>query len=130
MEVTTKCDEQIQYALHAKPMFACLLEKHEWVDAQLFSINWKAIGLINNRLSKDQSIRTTKMMHNRLNVGHQKVKITKNEEAGTCPCCGDAHEDQDHLYQCAHAESRPHTPRCPIAAIDFALGCAEAICIV
>ena len=28
MEVTTKCDEQIQYALHAKPMFAYLLERY------------------------------------------------------------------------------------------------------
>ena len=46
------------------------------------------------------------MMHNWLNVGHQKVKITKNAEAGTCPCCGSAHESQDHLYQCTHAEMK------------------------
>ena len=46
------------------------------------------------------------MMHNWLNVGHQKAKITKNAEAGTCPCCGSAHESQDHLYQCTHAEMR------------------------
>ena len=45
-------------------MFAYLLEKHEWVDVQLSSINWKAIGLIKIRLSKDQSTRTTEMMHN------------------------------------------------------------------
>ena len=64
MEVMTKCDEQVQYALHAKPMFACLLEKYEWVDAQLSSINWRAIGLIKNRLPKDHSIRTTKITHN------------------------------------------------------------------
>ena len=46
------------------------------------------------------------MMYNWLNVGHQKAKITKNEEAGTCLCCGDAHESQDHLYQCTHTEMR------------------------
>ena len=58
--------------------------RYEWVDAKFSSINWRAIGLIKNRLSMDQSIRTTKMMHNWLNVGHQKVKIARNEEAGTC----------------------------------------------
>ena len=46
------------------------------------------------------------MMHNWLNVGHQKVKITKIAEAGTCPCYGSAHESQDHLYQCTHAEMK------------------------
>ena len=56
MEVTTKCDEQIQYALYEKPMFAYLPERYEWVDTQLSSINWKAIGLAKNSLSKDQSI--------------------------------------------------------------------------
>ena len=106
MEVTTKCDEQIQYALYAKPMFAYLLERYEWVDAQLSSINWRAIGLAKSRLSKDQSIRATKIMHNWLNVGHQKVKITRNPEAGTCPCYGSAHETQEHLYQCSHAEMK------------------------
>ena len=88
-------------------MFAYLLDRYEWVDTQIPPINWKAIGLVKNRLSKDKSIRTTKMMHNWLNMGHQKVKITRNEEAGTCPCCGSAHETQDHLYQCARAEMRP-----------------------
>ena len=34
-----KCDEQVQYALHAKPMFVYLLERYEWVDTQLSSIN-------------------------------------------------------------------------------------------
>ena len=106
MKVTTICDEQVQYALHAKPMFAYLLEKYAWVDAQLSSINWRAIGLIKNRLSTDKSIRTTKMMHNWLNVGHQKVKLTRNEGAGPCPCCGSAYEIQDHLYQCTHAEMK------------------------
>ena len=77
MEVTTKCDEPIQYALHAKPMFAHLLEQYEWVDTstQLSSINWRSIGLVKNRLSKDQSIRTTKMIHNWLNVGAHVVEV-------------------------------------------------------
>ena len=87
-------------------MFSYLLERYEWVDAQLSSINWRAIGLVKNRLSKDQSIRTSKMMHNWLNVGHQKAKIARNKEVGVCPCCGDAHESQDHLYQCVHANMR------------------------
>ena len=72
-EVITKFDEQIQYAVHSKSMFQYLCERHEWVDGQLSTINWKAIGLIKNRLSKDQSIRTSKMMHTWLNLGHQKA---------------------------------------------------------
>ena len=83
-------------------MFAYLLERYEWVDAQLSSTNWRAMGLIKNRLSKNQSIQATKTMHNRLNVGHQKVTITGNSEVGTCPCCCSAHETEDHLYQCAY----------------------------
>ena len=76
------------------------------MDAQLSSISWKAICLIKNRLSKNQSIKTTKIMHNWLNVGRQKAKIERNEEACACPCCGDAHEDQDHIYQCDHAKMK------------------------
>ena len=44
-EVTTKMDEQIQYAAHSPSMFQYLCERHEWVDGQLSTINWRAIGL-------------------------------------------------------------------------------------
>ena len=45
LDVTTKMDEQIHFAIHAPGMFEYLCERFEWVDTQLFGINWKAIGL-------------------------------------------------------------------------------------
>ena len=53
LEVTTKMDEQIHYAIHAPKMFEYLCERFEWVDAQLSGVNWKAIGLTKRQLSRD-----------------------------------------------------------------------------
>ena len=77
LEVTTKMDEQIHYAVHALEMFEYLCERFKSFDAQLSGVNWKAIGLAKRRLSHDQSIRTSKMMHVWLNIGKQKAHITK-----------------------------------------------------
>lgn len=46
------------------------------------------------------------MMHHWLNIGHQKMKISKIENDGICPCCGTAHEDQDHLFKCTNEDAR------------------------
>ena len=58
------------------------------------------------RLSHSQSIRVSKMMHLWLNLGHQKMKISKIEKDGICPCCGTEHEDQDHLFKCENEDTR------------------------
>ena len=91
-------DEQIHYAAHAPEMFKYLCERFEWVDAQLSGVNWKAIGLAKRRLSHDQSIRTSKMMHLWLNIGKQKARITRRAADAKCSCCGHELEDQLHLY--------------------------------
>ena len=65
-------------------------------------MNWKAISLAKRRLSHDQSIRTSKMMHLWLNIGKQKARITKRAADAACPCCGNGLEDQIHLYTCKH----------------------------
>ena len=46
------------------------------------------------------------MMHHWLNLGHQKMKISKAEQDGTCPCCGTEHEDQDHLFKCKNEDTK------------------------
>ena len=63
LEITTKMDEQIHYAVYAPKMFEYLCERFEWVDAQLLGVNWKTIGLAKRWLSHNQSIPTSKMMH-------------------------------------------------------------------
>ena len=56
-----------------------LYEHFEWVDAQLSGVNWKAIGPAKRRLSHDQSIRTSKMMHLWLSIGKQKARIMRRQ---------------------------------------------------
>ena len=98
--VTTEVDAPINFAAHSNNQFQYLRQKIEWTDSQLTAINWKAIGAAKRRLKRAASIRTTKMMHEWLNIGEQKAKMHQDD---TCPCCGDAIEDQLHLYRCSHA---------------------------
>ena len=95
--VTSKINEQIQYAAQAPAMFEYIMDRFEWTDGQCSMVNWTAIGRKKKRLRREQSIRTSKMMYEWTNVGKQKAKMGKDE---TCPCCGIAAEDQLHLYQC------------------------------
>ena len=80
LEITTKMDEQLHYAAHAPKMFEYLCERFEWVDAHLSGANWEAIGLAKRRLSHDQPIQTSKMMHLWLNIGKQKACIKKGQQ--------------------------------------------------
>lgn len=59
-EVTTKMNDQIQYAASAEPMFKFLCKRFEWTDQQPQEINWRAIGLMKRRLSHSQSIQISK----------------------------------------------------------------------
>ena len=104
LEVTTKMDEQIHYAVHTPGMFEYLGERFEWVDARLSGVNWKVTGLAKQRSSHDQRIRTSKMMHLWLNISKQKAHITKRSADAACPCCGHELEDQVRLYTCSHAK--------------------------
>ena len=102
LEVTTKMNEQLHYAIHDPQMFEYLCECLEWVDAQLSGVNWKAIGLAKRRLPHDQFIQTSKMMHLWLNIGKQKAHITKRAADTASPYFGHELEDQNHLYTCKH----------------------------
>ena len=73
----------------------------EWTDTQLDSVNTRGIGRAKSRVNLQQSIRTSKMMYDWLNVGKQKSKMGKE---GRCPCCGECEEDQLHLYHCKNEE--------------------------
>jgi len=101
--VTTKMDEQIQYAAHAGPMLEYIQQKFEWTHQQTDGINWKGIRLAKRRLKRHESIRTSKMMHDWLNVGKQKGYM---KQETICPCCGTEEEDTIHLYHCQHEEMR------------------------
>ena len=101
--LTTEMAEQIEYAAHAPDMFVYLQGKYKWTDNQLHSINWKAIRLAKRRLTRRVSIRTSKMLHEWLNVGRKKAKLKQDS---TCPCCGLEEEDHVHLYHCSHAGMR------------------------
>ena len=79
-----------------------LCDRFEWTHRQIRDINWRAVEMAKKRLDKTRSIRTSKMMHHWLPIGHQTERVTGIHSDGTCPCCGKAHEDQDHLFTCQH----------------------------
>ena len=87
-------------------MFKYLCDKFEWTDRQTSEINWKAMGLAKRRLTHAESIRISKLMHEWLNVGKQKERIHGSATDALCPCCGTAHEDQDHMFQCQSEPTR------------------------
>jgi hypothetical protein len=98
--VTTDMDNQIRMAGQSKRMLEYAADKFGWTDNQAqATVNWRAIGRAKRRLKLSQSIRTSKMMYDWLNVGSQKAKMGGD---GTCPCCGSAEEDQLHLYRCSN----------------------------
>ena len=97
--VTTQMNEQIQYAAQAPEMIKYICKVHEWTEDQFKSINMRGVGRAKKRLTLYQSIRTSKMMFDWLNVGKQKQKMHQD---GTCPCCGETTEDWEHLYHCSN----------------------------
>ncbi|KAL7524216.1 hypothetical protein ACHAWF_000866 [Thalassiosira exigua] len=70
--VTTKIDEQIQYAAPGIDNLTYVRDKYEWTDNNILSINWKAIQESKNRLDTSDNIRISKLMHGWLNVGRKK----------------------------------------------------------
>ena len=70
------------------------------------SINFKAISLAKARLSHASSIRVSKMMHEWLNIGHQKERISGSATDALCPCCGLQHEDENHMFCCPSTSMR------------------------
>lgn len=79
--VTTKLNEQIQYAAQAPAMFEYIREKFEWTDGQCSCVNWKAIGTAKKRLRRSSSITKSKLMYGWLNVGSQKRRWVKKIHA-------------------------------------------------
>ena len=68
-------EEQIQQEAHEKKLKEYIKNKYEWTDANMDSINWKAVGHAKRRLKLNKTIRISKFMHEWLNVGKQKQKI-------------------------------------------------------
>ena len=115
--VTTEMKEQIRTAVHARN--ACLYSEGNGVDGQAacggqYTGN---IGCAKKRLPLAQSIRTTKMLFDWLNVGEQKRRMKKD---GTCPCCGVEEEDFLHMYHCTN-ERMQQTFREAICTLKSAL---------
>lgn len=102
--VTTDMDEQIQVAAHGKAACEYLQEKYEWTDNMMVSIHWQGIRHGLRRKKRHEHIRLSKMTIGWLNVGRQKLKITKEDGAELCPCCGEVEEDFLHLYHCPNQE--------------------------
>ena len=100
--VTTNLNEQIQHAMYSEKMSTYLCDRFEWTHRQIECINWRAIEMAKKRLDKTRSNRISKIMHHWLPKGHQTARVTGIHSDGTCPCCGGAHEDQDHLFTCQH----------------------------
>ena len=46
------------------------------------------------------------MMHEWLNVGYQKERISGSATDALCPCCGLQHVDQSHMFRCPSASVR------------------------
>ena len=118
--ITSRLEEGIQSARYSEEMHDYIRERFEWTDQQTSMINWRAVGLAKKRLTHDRSIRISKMMHNWLNVGHQKERIHGSATDALCPCCGIKHEDQDHMFQC-QSESTRKAVNTGIAAMKKAL---------
>jgi len=98
--VTTDINDQIRMAGHSKKMLEYAADKFGWTDNQVqATVNWTAIGRAKRRQKLSQSVRTTKLMYDWLNVGSQKAKMGGD---GICPCCGVEEEDQLHLYRCTN----------------------------
>ena len=116
--ITTKLNEQIKYAMYSDRMLKYLCDRFEWTDRQIECINWQAIEMAKRRLDRTRSIWTSKMMHHWLPIGHQTARVTGISSDGSCPCCGRAHEDQDHLFTCHQQTAK--------AARDEAAGSIEA----
>ncbi|KAL7550562.1 hypothetical protein ACHAWF_015354 [Thalassiosira exigua] len=104
--VTTEMEDQIQFRAHEEALRTYVMTKYEWTPEMHACVNWRAIGTAKNRLKMNRNIRTSKLMHNWLNVGKQKKKIEQVIHDGKCPCCGTEDEDQEHLYTCTHPKMR------------------------
>ena len=117
--ITSRLEETIQSARYSEEMYEYIRERFEWTDQQTSVIEWKAIGLAKKRLTHAEPIRVSEMMHNWLNVGHQKERIHGSATDVLCPCCGTEHEDQDHMFQC-QSESTRRAVDTGIAAMEKA----------
>ena len=104
--VITNLDKRIQLALYGDDMISYLQDKYKWTKSETDSINFKDISLAKARLPHASSICVSKMMHEWLNVGHQKEQISGSATDALCPCCGLQHEDQNHMFRCPSASVR------------------------
>ena len=79
-------------------------KKYDWTDEQANQHNnWRVLGRAKQSLKLNDSIWTSKLLFDWLNVGSQKQKFG---ESSKCPCCDADVEDQMHLYTCNHPEMK------------------------
>ena len=84
--VTTNLDKRIQLALYGDGMISYLQGKYKWTKSETDGINFKAISLAKARLPHVSSILVSKMVHDWLNVGHQKKRISGSATDALCLC--------------------------------------------
>ena len=96
--VITNLDKRIQLALYDNDIIKYPQSKYKWTQNKTDSINFKAVGLANARLSHAASIHVFKMMHKWLKIEHQREQINGSVADVLCPCCGLKQEDQSHMF--------------------------------
>ena len=101
--ITTNINEEIAYAAHVDNLREYIKKRHNWTEAEMEKINWKALGEAKQRQNQQQSQRTTKLLHGWLPVGHNQIKMGKE---GPCPSCGADDETILHLFQCTDKRMR------------------------
>ena len=74
--------------------------QNQWHDDSVWnSIDFEALGLAFTSLTSTTRTNISKLLHGWMNTGVQRAKFDKYSSS-SCPRCGQAPEDQDHILRC------------------------------
>jgi hypothetical protein len=108
--ITSKYYTKLATAMHNKPMEEYIMKKTKWTLRTFHKVDWLARERAYKRLTRNQKIGTTKLIHNLANTNRQNHLFYGT--TNLCPGCHSLEETFEHVLKCNCRATTEHRDEC------------------
>lgn len=101
MKIVNSIDKAIIHHIHAKELFAHLMEKYDLSYEEIQTIDWQAMSKAMTNLTLSERLWATKHVSHFNGLGIKMYQYNQ-WDSPLCPRCGKKSEDMIHLVTCTH----------------------------
>lgn len=104
--ITSRWQATIQELAHSEDLCKTICKNARWSTDTFNEVDWVALKISMNRLSRVKRLTYCKLMHGILNTNSQNKWFYKQSDL--CPCCQVLPETFHHVFTCPHLEVARH----------------------